>query len=161
MAEQFLIKEKSDDLKPIVCVYCTKFITFVEFDMEQHLVENHYLFSSYCNTRSPTMERAIVDGKKLGLKVDPVLLQQLNKDFLTHHYEPTVSKHIHPDWIPASISKEVAQRIEKMKPWSMDQTFTPIISVEEFFDKDLLSYSVVISPFSSNSLYPEHFDLYG
>lgn len=83
MTEQFL--QKSDNsLKPIVCVYCTKFITFIEFDMEQHLFENHHVFSSYCNTRSPTMERAIADGKKLGLEVDPILLRQLNKNFLTH-----------------------------------------------------------------------------
>lgn len=146
MAELFLTKEKSDDLKPIVCVYCTKFITFVEFDMEQHLVESHYLFSSYCNTRSPTMERAIVDGKKLGLKVDPGLLQQLNKDFLTFAKESIISKKyagIHPDWIPAPVSQEVIQRLEKMKSWSQldispRSTFTPIVSVEKFFSEDWL-----------------------
>ena len=86
------------------------------------------------------MERTIVDGKKLGLEVDPILLQQLNKNFL----ESITSKHVgaHPDWIPAPTSQEVIQRLQEMKSWSKDisprSTFTPIVSVEKFFSEDLL-----------------------
>jgi hypothetical protein len=127
------------DFKLIVCVYCTKYTTFLEFDMEQHLVENHRLFSKYCNTRSPTMERAITDGKKLGLKVDSILLQQLNKDFLAYESNNRINKYagVHPDWIPAPVSQEVIQKIQGMKSWSQLRTFTPIVTVEQFFSGDL------------------------
>jgi hypothetical protein len=146
---------QTGSLEPIVCVYCTKFITFIEFDMENHLVENHHLLSGYCDTRSPTMERTKVDGRKLGRELDPVLLQQLNKDFQNHTSSVISKKYVDtdPDWIPAPTSQEVIERLSKMKSWSNNTKFTPIIPVERFFSEDT-SLPLPQHPIEKSPCYP-------
>ena len=97
------------------------------------------------------MDRAIADGKRLGLEVSPVLLRQLNKDFLTHQITRTIKTDVRADWIPAPTSQEVIQRLQGMKSWSdNNETFTPIVSIEKFFREDislpLCSHSLEKSP---------------
>jgi hypothetical protein len=109
-----------NSLRPVACVFC-KFITYIEFDLELHLYENH-------NIRSDSrIEYAIDEGKKLGatLQLDLTQTTSTSKQSLT---------------TPAD--EEVIRRIQGMKSWSQDRsssrsTFRPIVSVEEFFSEEL------------------------
>jgi hypothetical protein len=95
---------------------------------------------SYCNARNATMERSINDGRNLGAQIDVILLQQLTKSFLEHEsIIPRSRQHTitDPAWIPAPTSPEILQRVQAMRSWSELATFTPIISIEEFFNEDL------------------------
>lgn len=121
-------------LRPIVCAFCSKYVTYIEFDLELHLYETH-------NIRSDSkIKYAINEGKELGLKIDATLLQQLNDNFLAPDRQTTSRQLLSPEWIPAPTSQEVIRRIQGMKSWSeLDNsfTFTPIVSIEKFFSEDL------------------------
>jgi hypothetical protein len=120
-----------NSLKPIACTFCSKYVTYIQFDLELHLYEIH-------NIRSDSrIEYAINEGKELGLKINPTLLHQLNEDFLA---QATSKQFLSSGWTPAPTSQEVIRPIQGMKSWSqLDNsfTFTPNVSVEKFFNDDL------------------------
>jgi hypothetical protein len=65
------------------------------------------------------------------------VIQQLNEN---NRQKQAPKQSISPEWQPAQTSKEVIRQMQEMKSWSQldSSSFTPIVSVERFFNEDLL-----------------------
>jgi len=141
-------------LKPIVFIFCEKFVTYIEFDLVLHLHEIHKLRRGYLDT-PPTpytpsrswlsdsrTRKAITYGEVLGHNLDEDSLKELDQKY--HQYQRNASQEMQEP-IPTKV-------YDHDKPYSALKNHTleqspclPIISV-----RGIMYYCEICHPEHAN-----------
>jgi hypothetical protein len=134
-------------LTPIVCKFCERYATYIEFDLVIHLHEAHSIGRGYLDT-PPTpstpssswladyrIRDAIIEGKRSGSELDEDSIEKLDKAY---------SKYLDKTPPPSTAHEAVALGENfGNRLWSQQHTFAPIVSIDEFFIDDHKPYSAL------------------
>jgi hypothetical protein len=138
-------------LIPIVCKFCERYATYIEFDFVIHLHEAHgigrgYLYTSptpYTQSRSWSddfrIRDAIIEGKKLGSELDEDSIEKLDMAYSKRLGK--TSSQVFPSIQETRVLATTHEAIGVgqnfgNRLWSQQHTFAPIVSIDEFFRDD-------------------------
>lgn len=153
-----LIESTRNVITPIACKLCN-FATYISFDFVIHSYESHHIGHGYLDTPATPSTKsrswsddyriaaAISEGKEMGARLNDKTIEKLDSQYSKYLDK---EKRETPEIVDHSI--QVMAYGGLPRPWSQLKKFTPIISVETFFEDDDKPYSA-LKPHPLESLY--------